>query len=173
MAAPSLDQLLSTPMCRGLSPEEVGALLGIADQVSAPAGTNLFREGDPGDAVYVILSGQVEITKAGRGAPHTLARLSDGAILGEMSLIAGDAPRSATARVLTPLQAVRVPADRFHALLAKDSVPALKVVRNIGEVLSRRLLAMNEKIVGMVTSSEEKKSGELAEFNRLLQDWSF
>src|SRR5205807_1559603 len=102
-------------------------------------GDMLFREGEVGDSLYVVLEGSVEVTKKDKaGKEQSLAKISDGSVIGEMSLVSGNAARSASAVALTDLKLLKVPAKRFSKLLSEDSVAALKIVHNVAQVLSRR-----------------------------------
>src|ERR1700681_2061442 len=82
---------------QSLNAEQIAAFATHLEEVSLPAGKILFRQGDPGDSIYLLLSGQMLIKL---GAPsqdeRTLATLGPGAILGEMGPLV-HAPRTATA----------------------------------------------------------------------------
>jgi CRP/FNR family cyclic AMP-dependent transcriptional regulator len=170
----SIDTLLTVPMCQGLSPSEAKAIFEIAEERKVASGENVFAEGDVGDALYLILSGRVEIEKKDKkGHAASLAKLSDGAVVGEMSLIAGSTKRSATAKATSEVTLLRISADRFQKLVKSDHLAALKVVRNMAQVMSRRLLAMDEKIVELIAQGGDKKSSEFGSFQKLLNDWSF
>lgn len=167
MAHPMLDNLAKLPICRGLTPAQVQELAGAFDETQAPAGTTLFAEGKPGDHLLVLVEGQVEVIKGGQ----TLATLSDGSVLGEMSLVSGGEARSATARAVTSVKLLKLGTERFSALLAKDNITALKVVANLAQVMCKRLSLLNEKFVESV--GKGKKKEELADFERLLNNWTF
>jgi len=166
MPTPLLKQLQGIPMCNGLSPANVAELIAIAEEKAAKKGATLFREGEPGDVLLVVLEGRVEVTK--RDA--TLAMLEAGAVLGEMSLLGGDT-RSATAAAATDVKYLAIPNGPFQKLLAKENLAALKVVHNLAQVMSRRLAAINEKLVDSL--GKPKKREELADFGRILNHWSF
>ena len=162
-----LKKLQGIPMCKGLSVAQTQALVGIADESSVKQGAVLFKEGDRGEALYVVLDGQVEVTK--RGA--SLAKLDPGSVLGEMSLLDGDT-RSATATALSDVKYLIISNARFQKLLGADSVAALKVVHNLAQVMSKRLAMINEKLVDSLGKGGQKKE-ELADFGRILNRWSF
>ncbi|MDH4017667.1 MAG: cyclic nucleotide-binding domain-containing protein, partial [Actinomycetota bacterium] len=60
------------------------------------AGETIFEEGDPGDTIYVIHSGEVELSRVGGVGRRTVARLGPGDFFGEMSVVLGE-PRTARA----------------------------------------------------------------------------
>jgi CRP/FNR family transcriptional regulator, cyclic AMP receptor protein len=172
-ASPAMMQkLIQIPIFKGLSEDEAAQVINVAEPRPVKKGDQIFREGDPGDGVYVILEGGVEISKKDRGgAQQSLAKLADGSVLGEMSLVSGDAPRSASAVATTDGQLLKISSARFQALLHKDSVAALKIVHNLAQVMSRRMLLMTEKVVELMDKGKKKE--ELADFQRVLANWSF
>jgi hypothetical protein len=78
----------------------------------------VFRQGDQGDFVYTIVSGEVEVIREdAAGVETVLARLGPGEYFGEMALVS-DAPRTATVRTLTPVEAVVMARTDFTTLYA-------------------------------------------------------
>jgi signal transduction histidine kinase len=89
--------------------------------LSVPSGETIFREGDPGDAIYLIDSGQVAITKdTPGGEPLLLGYRGPGDLLGEIALI-NRAPRTATMLVTQPTELRVIECDVFWALMRRDS----------------------------------------------------
>jgi hypothetical protein len=88
------ETLASTPLFSGMSQEALEALVAELQLVQLVNGEALFYEGDPGDALYVIVEGEVSVQA--EGPPRVeMARLGAGAFLGEVALMT-DQPRSAT-----------------------------------------------------------------------------
>src|SRR5205807_5449402 len=78
----------------------------------------IFRQGDRGDRLYIVVDGEVEMLKEEPGkAEHVLARLGPGGCFGEMALVNDDA-RMATARSVTSVNLLTVDRNGFHALFA-------------------------------------------------------
>jgi CRP-like cAMP-binding protein len=74
-------------MFQGTTPEVLDTLAGQAVLRAYPAGTTLFRQGEPGDEAFVIARGQVEVVKVGsRGQETVLAVLDASACTGEMAV---------------------------------------------------------------------------------------
>ena len=108
----------------------------ITSAVDFPAGSVIFRQGDPGEEMYLIKEGVVEIqTDAG-----FVAKLEAGDIFGEMSLI-GDEPRSATAAALTDCSLIPVDEERFLFLVQQTPYFSLYVM----SVLAKRLRLRDKK----------------------------
>jgi CRP/FNR family cyclic AMP-dependent transcriptional regulator len=170
--AAATQKLMQIPVFRGLTEAEAASLFEIAEESTVSKGKMLFEEGAAGDALYVLIEGNVEILKRDRaGAQQQLAKMGDGSVLGEMSLVAGNATRSASVLAVTDLKLFKLSSQRFAKLLKADHVGALKVVHNLAQVLSRRLQLMDEKLVDLMDKGKRKE--ELAEFQRILSNWSF
>ena len=178
MAKEHATALKNMALCQALSAPELDTIAAIVEQREIAAGRELFREGDAGDGLYLVVSGEVSVIKLGTGGEHVLARLGAGAVLGEMSLVTADA-RSATGRAIAPTLALHVPAPAFRALLDSGSSAALKIARAIAEVLARRLAAMNNLVLGLSSQPHpaDKTTGmktqDLRELHRTMQVWSF
>jgi len=144
-----MDLLRKTDLFKGLSKEELGKITGISAKESYPVNQPIFAEGDHGDKFYLILNGEVRISKmiAGVGE-EALKVLKKGDYFGEMSLI-DDEPRSAHAFSNSASADVMV-IDRhdFLKLLNDDKELAYKLLWSIVRTLSQRLRETNEKIKG-------------------------
>jgi two-component system, NtrC family, response regulator HydG len=126
-----------------------GELLGLAriiEKVQFRPAEVVFREGDPGNALYVIESGRVQVIKSAEGGPgpRTLMVLAAPAILGEMALL-DRSPRSATIQVTEdgPASLLRISQEEFEALFREQKSAALKVTYRLAQLLSHRLRASN------------------------------
>jgi len=105
------------------------------DPVILAAGEVLFREGDPGDCMFVLLAGALEISVGGR-VVETSAR---GAIVGEMALIDHSA-RTATVTAKETSKLAKIDQRRFHFLVQQNPFFATHVMK----VLAERLNHMNQ-----------------------------
>jgi CRP-like cAMP-binding protein len=164
-----LKKLVQIPIFHGLTVPEAAEFFEVALEQTIDAGRTVFREGDEGDALYVILKGEVSITKKS----VELATLSTHAVVGEMSLVSPGDTRSATAIAKTDLDVLKIPSKRVQKLIKADHLAALKVVANLAQVLAQRLGAINDRLVGDGKKKGEPKKEELAEFAGILNRWSF
>jgi CRP/FNR family transcriptional regulator, cyclic AMP receptor protein len=171
-APPHRGQLQQLPMCRALTDPEADLILEISEESRVAQGETLFKEGDPGDALYVILEGEVRVTKGSKnGQQQELARIGSGGVLGEMSLISGDGRRSASVTASAPTRLLKIPTAGFSRLIQGSNVAALKMVHHLAQEMGHRLQLMNEKLVGMLDGGKRKE--ELADFQQILSNWSF
>jgi CRP-like cAMP-binding protein len=84
-----------------------------------PRGGTVLEEGTPGDCLYIIKSGEVEVfTVDGKGQKLVLASLKEGDYFGEISLLTGR-PRTASVRVLRPAELVRLAKKDFDRLVTE------------------------------------------------------
>ena len=171
--------LKSMTLCSALSDAELDAIAAIVEAQDVAAGKELFREGDPGDGLFLVIAGEIDIVKRGPRGDRSLARMGPGGVLGEMSLITADL-RSATGRAVVDTRVLRLPVRRFRALLEDGSTAALKIAAAIAEVLARRLAAMNTLVLELADKIDPAgstlpalKDTELAELHRTMQVWSF
>lgn len=135
----SIDQFHTVPALKGLTPAELDVVDTITYSVALKPGQMLFKEGDPGDGMYVIVSGSVEVTKkVDEGAQWQIAQHGPGMCFGEMSLL-GNQPRAASCTALEPTLLLKVPYKEFSALWKQNNIAALKVTANLARSLSQRL----------------------------------
>ncbi|MGQ0503817.1 MAG: cyclic nucleotide-binding domain-containing protein [Myxococcaceae bacterium] len=165
-------QLLQNPLCKGLTEGEVSEVFEAAEELSLKQSDWLFREGAAGDALFVVLSGSIEIMKQLQdGTQQPLAKLSDGNVVGEMSLLNNNAARSASAQTSTAAKVLKLPSSQFLKLVKAGNVAALKIVHNLAQVMSRRLLLMDEKLIEQLDKGRKKE--DVVDFQRILNRWAF
>jgi CRP-like cAMP-binding protein len=112
-----LDLLSQCNLLRHLQAEDIEPLLDRVQQRGVGAGQIVFRTGDPGDALYIVANGSVEVVD--EGAHRTLAELGRGQAFGEMALLSGG-KRTATIRSKTDAQLLVIDKADFDMLLADD-----------------------------------------------------
>src|SRR3954462_11548706 len=110
-----VDALARTPLFEGLSRKELAELAKVTDDLEVPAGKALCREGEIGSEFFVIIEGEVEVTKDGK----PLAQRGGGEFFGEIALVQG-APRMATVTATTPLRFFVLTRQAFRHLM-KDN----------------------------------------------------
>ncbi len=93
---PQAESIISIPIFSALTREDIAKILGKLEEASFDAGAVIVRQGDPGDAFYLIKSGAVQVViDSGAGNSEIIAILGPKDSFGEMALFSGD-PRSAT-----------------------------------------------------------------------------
>src|SRR6202795_1404354 len=132
---------------QSLNAEQIAAFAIDLEEVRLPPGDILFRQGDPGDSIYLLLSGQILIKL---GAPaqddRTLATLGPGAILGELGPLV-NTPRTATAITGAESHLWRISTSAFHNALQNGDAWATSFLLATAQVLGRRVMGMNEELI--------------------------
>lgn len=107
---------------RGFDEARLTALGQALEEVAFPAGASIFREGDSGDAMFVVLDGALQVYAQDRnGRDVTLARLEAGDYFGEQALLpGGSGRRNAGVRTVDAVRLARVPKAAFQSALAHD-----------------------------------------------------
>jgi CRP-like cAMP-binding protein len=122
----------------GLNADELEVLRGVlARQLLDPTEV-LFREGDPGDRLYVLARGRISIAIRGTDGSRGVMTYAPGAMLGEASLLEG-APHPATAAAAADSVVYSLSRASLDALAASHPALASKLLLNIGRHLSGRL----------------------------------
>src|SRR5665213_472056 len=126
----------------GLDLEDLRRLAAIAREVTLPASSILFEQGEESDGLYIVASGIVRIyLTAEDGREATISLLEDGEMIGEIALLDG-LPRSAGAAALTDTKLMFIPHKPFCDLL--DTSP--KLSRQVTIMLCERLRAANSQV---------------------------
>jgi CRP-like cAMP-binding protein len=126
--------LAATPLFAGLEADTLQALVENLELMQLDRGEHLFREGDPGDALYVIVEGEVSVQA--EGPPRVeMSRLGPGAFIGEVALMT-DQPHTATVTALGEAELLRI-----------DRVTLSRVLANHGDVLRPILRFVRDRLV--------------------------
>jgi signal transduction histidine kinase len=138
----------------GILPEEAVRLASTGRVCNYPTDTSLCHEDALETIFYIILDGEVEVTKHINDAEaRVLKHLHPGDFFGEMALI-HNAPRAATVRSVIPITVLEIDKDAFDAMLERNSPVSLAMVREV----SRRLRENDQ----MAIEDLRVKANELA-----------
>jgi CRP/FNR family transcriptional regulator, cyclic AMP receptor protein len=123
-----IDHLTQVPLFRGMTESALGAVAGLATETQFADGDDVTREGDEGDAFYVVVEGKLVISQNGM----TVRNLGPGDFLGEISLVDGR-PRTATATAAGPVKALVIRRPEFLELMDRYSAVRLGVLMALTE----------------------------------------
>jgi CRP-like cAMP-binding protein len=153
---------------RGLGDEKLAKIAAITELKAVGAGEAVIRDGDDGDTFYLLLDGEVEITKVlvmrmsrqeVDQTDKSLIRLRGEAhpefgkpAFGEMALFSESSKRSATVTTTQPSRLGVIRHHPFLELCESDTEIGYRVLRNIATVLSDRLIKANQDILNLTTS---------------------
>jgi len=143
-------ELESAKLFQGLASEDLQNLRRNAQERRFAASEEIFGEGSPGDGVYVIAEGCVEIAyRVDAKQRRVFSRLGPGEIFGEMAVIE-NLPRSAAAIAAEDARAYFIPRDKMLAVLQHS--PALAF--NLLQEISRRLRDFNQLYLREILEAE-------------------
>jgi len=132
-----LDRLADHPLFAGLGRGELGRIANAMLVTRHSAGDVVIRQGEPGDRFFLLIDGRVEVVREVDGADIRLAELGARDFFGEMALL-DDAPRSATVRALTPIEAYTLDRQEFGRLLGR--LPSGDLVRTTAQRRARAVV---------------------------------
>jgi CRP-like cAMP-binding protein len=121
------------------SEDELRKLLSISKQCKFQSGDYLFREGDESYSMYIIFTGNVEISSSGFKDKITFQDFSkNGTVLGEVAFFDGK-PRTASVRAIDNIVAMQITKDEFSKIEKEDPGLAIKFLKEIGKITAERL----------------------------------
>lgn len=129
-----VDFLRATPLFESLTDAELAEFVFVAELVPFERAHPIVREGDAGDAWFLLMEGEARVETKGR----VLKRLSRGECFGELAVLDGE-PRTASVVADSDGLLVRVSWRAFEALLSSGSLAAHKLVLSLTRMLARRM----------------------------------
>jgi CRP/FNR family cyclic AMP-dependent transcriptional regulator len=141
------------PKCallENFSPEEVKLLAHFMDVYRAEPAIEIIREGEGGDFMLMILEGRIEVQKRDRwNTPQLIATVEPGQTLGEMSMIDGE-PRFATCVATEPALIAVLHRESLARIIVEQPMLGAKILMELVLMLSQRLRATGERMLGLI-----------------------
>lgn len=171
----------SFPLFSEFNLSEAEAVAALLEATPLVTGATLFRQGDPSDSLFLLISGEVEVTLHIPGHDdYRLATFGPGSIIGEMGPLIEE-PRAATVRALCDSQLACLSQKALETALDQSERWAGKFLFAITKVIAHRLGLLNGELVANLARAENERSrsgkkaeAELARLRqRLLTDWTF
>ncbi|MGE0254318.1 MAG: DUF1003 domain-containing protein [Alphaproteobacteria bacterium] len=152
----------AVPMFRGLAPDRLAALAGAMRGVPYRKGDAVFRIGDPGDHLYIVRAGEIEISfRDHLGQRILLDRCGPGHLFGELALLDGRA-RSATAEAVADSELLSLDRAAFHRVVRDNPDVALDLLAAV----TARVRLSDERLRGATA----RNANEETEVRRGLRD---
>jgi CRP-like cAMP-binding protein len=139
-----MDELLQilqgVELFRDLSKEQLEQISKISKKEVYAKGDTICKQGTPGDAMYVISSGQVEISvRDNHGNTFSAVYLGEGQLVGEMALVDEGTRSASVIGVEDQTVVFNIPNDKFTALCVSDTAIGYIMMRNIAQDLSFKI----------------------------------
>lgn len=145
-----VEALGRAPLFSELSKKELTALARMSEDVEIKAGSALCKQGQIGREFFVIVDGQVEVTRDGK----PVRRSGGDEFFGEIALLE-DVPRTATVTAKTPVRAFVLTSKDFRTLVKDAPTVERKVLRS----LAQRLAELSNELMGL---SHDREHGQRA-----------
>lgn len=129
-----VDLLRRIPMFSKIEAAKLKLLAFTSERMSYSAADVLFRQGEAGDAAFVIISGEAEVSIDTETGPLVVAELRDNELVGEIAILC-DVPRTATVTAKSDLEALRITKDLFFRLIKEFPEIAVEVMRELAHRL--------------------------------------
>ena len=128
--------LKGVDLFQGIPGEELSHIAQITDEIEYPSDHTIFGEGDQGDAMYLIVDGEVKV----HSGEQIFAELGTKQCFGEMAILDAE-PRSASVTTLSDLTLLKIQREDFHEILAEKPEISLGII----QVLNGRLREANRR----------------------------
>jgi len=145
--------LTDSPLFRNLDETERAQILIIGQVRSYASDQVIFREGDAGDGLFIVVKGSIRISKQSATGEEALAVLEPHAFFGEMALI-DFSPRAADAIANEATELFFIPLKDLRTLIESHHQIALKVLYALCEALAQRLRETNERYMNVFTIAQ-------------------
>lgn len=160
---PDISFLKKFPIFSGLTDSELSKINTIITETEIPAGTQIIKDGDRGDEMFILMEGDVEISKNMTMAfspdqivnkDKSLIKLSSKyyACFGEMALFEENSERSATVTAVNNCKLAIINRVDFTKLVESDTHIGFIVFRNLARIISDRLRRANKDILKLTTA---------------------
>jgi len=142
------------PLLEGLSDADIEWVASFAVPEDLAAGGVLATEGEPGDALYLVISGDLEVIKRSGSGDVPIARLGPGEIVGEMAVLESRS-RTASVRALSPVRVLCIPGPTLLELLSTRPGASISMIRTVIARLrnTQAMLREREKLAALGTLS--------------------
>jgi CRP/FNR family transcriptional regulator, cyclic AMP receptor protein len=136
------------PIFSKIQPAMQKLLVFSAERLSYEPGQVMFNAGDMGDAAYIVIAGEVEISVPTPGGPIVVNKLGRNDIIGEIAIF-GEVPRTATATALSRLETLKISKELFAQVIRENPDAALELIRVLAARLANTTTQLSRTMSGM------------------------
>ena len=143
-----VDALRRIPLFSNLEPSKLKLLAFTSERLTYAKGRAIFRQGDMGDAAYIVLEGQADVLIGAADNQRKVATIGKHSIIGEIAVLC-DVPRTATVVAVDKLVALKISKDLFLRMVKEFPQMAVEIMRE----LARRLDRTNQQLAALSKQS--------------------
>jgi len=140
-----VEVLRDVPLFSKIDHTKLKLLAFTSENLIHPDGQFLFREGEPGDAAYIVLKGKVSVFIQTEKGSVEIAQLKRGDVVGEISILC-DVPRTASVKAVESVQTLKVTKDTFIHLLTEFPEIAIEIMRELASRLNKTNIQLREAL---------------------------
>ena len=154
-----IEFLLETPLFEDLDAAELGEVVRVMQIQRVRPEHAIFKEGDAGDAWYVLYEGEAVVEKRDPFSPkRKVATLGAHACFGEMAIL-DDSPRSASVSAVSEVTLFRFPSVPFQDLIEESNLAAFKLVHAMARTLCARQRRLTQQLTDLMQDGETDALG--------------
>lgn len=130
-----VEMLRRVPLFSKIAPPKLKLLAFASERLNCREGQNLFRQGDAGDAAYVILSGTADVLVSTENGEMKVAEVEQNSLVGEIAILC-DVSRTATVRATSRLEVLKISKENFLGLMNDFPDMAVEIMRVLADRLN-------------------------------------
>lgn len=135
--------LRKVPLFAQMDPAKLKLLAFTSERMAFQPGQVVCRQGDVGDAAYVIISGDCDVVAETPVGEVPLARIGANAIIGEIAILC-DVPRTATVKAGTKIETLKIGKEQFLRLIKEFPDLGIEVMRELADRLSKTTAELSQ-----------------------------
>lgn len=138
-----VEMLRKIPLFSGIDPGKLKLLAFASDRKVYKKGQDLFKQGEYGDAAYVIVNGLADVIIDTDAGEVVVAQVGENEFIGEISILC-DVPRTATVRSSDTLETLKIKKEHFVGLITQVPDLGIEVMRELASRLSKTTAELGE-----------------------------
>ncbi len=138
-----VELLRNIPLFSKIEPSKLKLLAFASDRLTFAPGQELFHQGDPGDAAYIIMEGEADVTVDTPAGEISVAKVGKNDLIGEIAILC-DVPRTATIKALTEVTTLAISKDLFFQMVTEFPDMAVEIMRELVHRLERTTSQLRE-----------------------------
>ncbi|MFC3227283.1 cyclic nucleotide-binding domain-containing protein [Marinibaculum pumilum] len=148
-----VELLRNIPMFAKIEPSKLKLLAFTSERLTFRDGEVLFRQGDPGDAAYIIVNGRADVIVDTPNGPLRVAELKKNDFVGEIAILC-DVPRTATIAAASELVTLKISKDLFFRLVTEFPQMAVEIMRVLAQRLEKTTTDLREATAKLNAQSD-------------------
>jgi CRP-like cAMP-binding protein len=138
-----VELLQNIPLFSKIAPSKLKLLAFTSDRLTFAPGQELFHQGDPGDAAYIIMDGEADVTVDTPAGEISVAKVGKNDLIGEIAILC-DVPRTATIKALSEVTTLAISKELFFQMVTEFPEMAVEIMRELAHRLERTTQQLRE-----------------------------